>query len=293
MKIKALLLACVLLGNPIAASGSSDEEAVVEAAPLKKRKALVSNDTSRNSHIDTLDFSHASSLKNIEFVVYFLNVMYLNLEGCYNLKDSYHSVSVLINLRELNLRNVKLSATAPLKFLTNLTSLNLGANPDISTVKDIITLTRLIRLDLEGNWYITDLERISSLTFLEDLSLKGVFNDDKASYPTLDFVAFLTNLRRLNLGFNDYIFYIKPIAMLPFLTHLDLSNAKEIRDLDTLSSLTTLKKLDLQYLSPNEYVMSNKQKFLKKLTNLKTLRIDPELRIPRLSSRIKIKIRKA
>ena len=286
MKIKTLL-ALALLINPILASGETeDDETVVAEAPKKKGRHAV--DSVKNSHITVMDLSNERELTNIEFLVYFQNLRELNLEYCNMLKDSYHSVSGLTNLRKINLRDVKLTTTIHLRPLVNLTSLNLSANPDLTTVRDIITLTKLKKLDLGGNSELTDLERLAQLTSLRNLSLNGIFNNDNISYPSLDFIAALTNLRKLNLGSNDWLFYIKPLVGLSHLTHLDLSASRDIKDLPLIGVITTLEKLNLRFIYSGCPASIIKPMFLATLTRLRSLTMDRGLDIPPLLPSVQV-----
>ena len=278
--ITILLIGCISLN-------AADDATVLDGVVVSKKRKHEA-EAAKNAHITELDLSDERELRSIDFIMYFPNLTDLNLTHCYQLKDSYHPVSGLTNLRKLNLRDVKLTTTIHLRPLVNLTSLNLSANPDLTTVRDIITLTKLKKLDLEGNSELIDLEQLAQLTSLRNLSLNGIFNNDDISYPSLDFIAVLTNLRKLNLGSNDWLFYIKPLVGLPHLTHLDLGGSRDIKDLSLIGDITTLEKLKLRFIYSGCPASSVRPMFLTKLIKLKSLTVDKGLDVPPLLPSVRI-----
>ena len=278
-----ILFACLCLASAV----YSSDDAVVSDKTVVSKKRKHEVEAVKNAHITELDLSNERELRNIDFIVYFPNLTDLNLELCCSLKDSYHVISNLTKLRKLVLGADRITTTVPLRTLTNLTSLDISSN-DIVTVRDIITLTKLKKLDLGGNSELTDLERLAQLTSLRNLSLDGIFNNDDISYPSLDFIAVLTNLRKLNLGSNDWLFYIKPLVGLPLLTHLDLGCSRDIKDLHFLGDITTLEKLNLESIYSDCSTPSIRTAFLNKLTKLRSLTVDERLDIPVLSLSVRI-----
>ena len=270
--MKKILLALMLSIAPVSAAESDD---------------LVETTDHRNDHVTVLDLSNDESLTNIDFIQYFPNLKELNLEKAYELNDGYHVVSNLKRLEKLNLAGVRFTTTAPIHSLKNLISLNLTGTP-INTVEDIIQLSNLVDLNLNSCRHIRDLEKLSVLIGLEKLNIGSVLIDDDIVYPEMDFLSSLINLKELDLSGNTYLFEIAPITRLPNLIYLNLRSDQEIRDWETLSTLTSLRKLNL--FCVDSLLNRLNTSFLPSLINLEELTVDWETKLPTLSPTVKINV---
>ncbi|MCL2408904.1 MAG: leucine-rich repeat domain-containing protein [Oscillospiraceae bacterium] len=124
----------------------------------------------------------------------------------------------------------------PLRYMVNLTSLQLGGNR-ISDLTPLAELTNLTHLSLSGN-EISDLTPLTELTNLTELNL--VNNQISDLMP----LAGLTNLTELDLRWNE-ISDIAPLAGLTSLTHLVLWR-NNISDIAPLAGLANLTELNLE-----------------------------------------------
>ena len=140
------------------------------------------------------------------------------------------------NLESLRLDfNQQLSDITALAGLTKLTELYLGSNP-ISDITALSRLTKLERLWLYTN-QISDITALSGLTNLIELRLSGNQLSDIAA------LSGLTNLTQLYLE-NNQISDITALSGLTNLTWLHLSN-NQISDITALAVLTKLTRLSL------------------------------------------------
>lgn len=244
---------------------------------------LIEAEETRNEQVTKLDLSmpyhpHPApmGLINVDFLVYFPNLISLDLNHQYNLGDNYYVISRLTKLRKLNIGGISITTLTPLRSLTNLTSLDLsGRNDRLQSVNDLLVLKKLRHLILRGQCYLQDIHRLSALTTLVKLNLNGVFDHyynegDYYEEPTLHFLMSLVNLKRLELGANDYLREIDPITYLPKLTYLSLSGSHNIWDFHSLERLTTLKTLDVGGTNI-EMRTTNNPNYLRFLMNLPRL----------------------
>ena len=161
-------------------------------------------------------------------------------------------------LTELNLNGLRLDASdiEPLKYMTNLTTLGLGADTyavgadgpvgdrtagiagtnDINDISSLAGLTSLTHLDLQCN-ALSDISPLAGLTGLEFLDLGYNKLSDIGALKDL------TNLTDLTLWGNQ-ITDITPLAGLTELTRLDLYG-NQISDVSALMGLTNLTYLCL------------------------------------------------
>jgi hypothetical protein len=123
----------------------------------------------------------------------------------------------------------------PLRYMTNLTYLDLGTN-QISDISPLKGLTNLMELSLMQN-QISDISPLRGLTNLTNLSLP--LNQISDISP----LKGLTNLTALGL-FDNQISDVSPLAGLTNLTGLDLDN-NQISDVSPLKGLTNLTSLFL------------------------------------------------
>lgn len=244
----------------------------------------------------SLSLAFNQHLNNIEFLRAFPSLTYLSLRGCQNLGDNYQPISQLTALQTLDMAYIKLTTTIYLEPLVNLTLLDILIFNNTETC--LQSLARLPMLkDLKLWCYPEGLGELSRLTSLTKLNLDQVFqnHESKGGYlcPTLDCLSNMTNLRRLNLSSNTYIFYVKPIVKLSNLRSLYLNGCKSIRDLRKLSKLKSLVRLRLNYID-DFYVPTFLEdlKALRKLKNLRSLTLDSRVNTKGIHFGDKIKIHK-
>jgi internalin A len=149
----------------------------------------------------------------------------------------------------------------PLVKLKNLTYLDLGSNK-IRDLQPISQLTHLTDLELRGNNLSGDLGELSNLVKLRSLSVSG-------NITSLTFLTKMTQLESLRLP-GSKLMDISPIASLKNLRVLWLQD-NPIRDIQPLGCLSNLVELDLRGTQVGDRTI------LRKLPNLKTLRIDESL----------------
>ena len=137
-----------------------------------------------------------------------------------------------LRARERNINNL-----TGLEFATNLESLRLDFNQQLSDITALAGLTKLTRLDLRYN-QISDIAVLSGLTNLEWLDLVGNQISDITA------LSGLTNLTWLHLS-NNQISDITALAVLTKLTRLSL-NDNQIADITALLRLPTLRSLNLR-----------------------------------------------
>jgi len=148
----------------------------------------------------------------------------------------------------------------PLRYMVNLTSLDLNHNPMISDLSPLEGLTNLTTLKLLDNTS-TDLTPLAGLTNLTELELSLRYFYDTDITPLVGLTG-LTSFR-LSLGANQ-ISDISRLAELTTLTRLDLWH-NQINDITPLAGLTNLRSLDVTF---NEIYDITP---LANLTNLNTL----------------------
>ncbi|MBT1064735.1 hypothetical protein KJY73_14175 [Bowmanella sp. Y26] len=248
--------------------------------------------------IQRLDSSALAGLKELEW---------LELTGVNEL-TKLDSLTGLKKLTHLDLHSNRLSSVAFIRELNELISLNLYGNERVSDVSHLEKLTKLEELNLGYLRYLTELSPISDLTSLKRLNLSGVadyggnidetvlssltkleFLDISTSRITkLDFLSSLVNLQHLIA--NTY--YDRSLPDLSELTalhtvefgrisdsniqglsgNLAIQNFKVREflgpDLSNLTSLTSLKKLDVEYANIVESGVG-----VENLVNLKFFRI--------------------
>ena len=152
-------------------------------------------------------------------------------------------ISNLSNLTRLNLGMVdsKVSDISFVSALTELKDLSIG-----DTVDDISAISNLNKLE---NLYIgcalSDLRPIASLTELKDLRLSNLYS----SFTSMEALAGLTKLNKLNIEFNDQPMSLSPLSYLTELTELTVVSRGNdtVYDVDSLSNLKRLKTLDLTF----------------------------------------------
>jgi len=148
-------------------------------------------------------------------------------------------IEISADRTELNLVNTELTDAdmEPLKYLTNLTVLNLGWN-QISDIRALAGLTDLTELRLFDN-RISDIGALAGLT---DLMYLYLDNDQVGDLSPL---AGLTHLQLLCMDGNPSISNLGPLSGLTDLDYLDLDGTA-VSDLTPLMGLTNLTQLYLR-----------------------------------------------
>jgi internalin A len=146
----------------------------------------------------------------------------------------------MTNLKTLNINHNPITDLSPLKELENLTSLNLRYNPisDLYPLKELNKLTSL-NLSCTQIYKPQSLDAIGALTSLRELDISdnGITN--------ISALSGLKNLTNLNLSDND-IEILEPLSGLTNLTELKLYNNHPYNNLEHLENLTNLTLLDLR-----------------------------------------------
>ncbi|MCQ9328821.1 leucine-rich repeat domain-containing protein [Pelistega suis] len=146
--------------------------------------------------------------------------------------DSLDELSTLTNLEELNLSN------------------NLLSDGNMEYFESLTKLTALKKLDLSNNRFdaesgATVLGKIAQLSNLEELD----FNGNRLSDCDLSALSKLTNLRKLDLGYNDLESFAGCLDKLAHLRNLEklnlVGNRFDTYDFSLLSNFTKLEELDL------------------------------------------------
>jgi len=193
------------------------------------------NNTAAQAELDSPDYI---TIRGIQFGTELteLNLMRWHLED-YDIKP----LRYMINLTSLDLNHNPIGDLSPLAGLTNLTELRLldNTSEDLTPLAELTNLTKL-ELSL-SNFHDTDLTPLIGLTGLASfrLSLGGNQTDDISQ------LADLTNLTRLDLWHNQ-ISDLTPLAGLTNLRYLDLS-FNPVSDITPLANLTNLSTVYLQY----------------------------------------------
>ena len=153
--------------------------------------------------------------------------------------DEIGPLKYMVNLTSLNLNHNQIADLSPLAGLTSLTELRLLDN-ESSDLTPLAGLTNLTNLELSLRYFHdTDLTPLMGLTNLTSfrLSLGGIQTDDISA------LADLTNLTSLDLWHNQ-ISDLTPLAGLTNLRSLDMS-FNQISDISPLSGLINLRALRL------------------------------------------------
>jgi len=169
-----------------------------------------------------------------------LTELYLSRWGLEN--HDIQPLRYMTNLTSLDLNHSPISDFTPLAGLTNLTVLRILDN-EATDLTPLAELTNLTTLEMSLRYFqdtdITPLTALTGLTCFR-LSLGGNQTDD------ISRLADLTNLTRLDLWHNQ-VSDISPLAGLTNLRHLDLSFNNQITDISPLANLTNLNTLSLEY----------------------------------------------
>jgi Leucine-rich repeat (LRR) protein len=157
-------------------------------------------------------------------------------------------IECLSNLQEADLRYNLITDLDPLSDLTDLVTLDLYGNYEISDIRALSGLTNLRSLSLSSR-QISDISSLSGLTSLEILHLVG----RPSGSPLIDIsvLSGLINLKELNLRGNQ-ISDISALSSLTSLRELDL-NENQISDLGPLVANAGLGSGDVLSIRINNY----------------------------------------
>lgn len=206
----------------------------------------------KNSHIIRMDLSLDRDIENIEFLAEYSSLRCLILRDCRELGENYSFVANLIGLTYLDISNICIENTNPLRSTTRLIYLNLSGNPNILTLEDVIQLTHLTSLDLSRCFgIIPDLPKLTSLTNLEKLSLNSLFihvrnpiTQISDGYASLEFLTNLPKLKNISLKYNIYLLDITPLTRVPSLIYLNIEYCKYVENISSIQfdKKVTIKK---------------------------------------------------
>jgi len=224
----------------------------------------------RNYRVSNIDLSFNKHLDSVNFLLEFPNITDLNLNFCENLGDNYKAISVLTNLKRLEIYDIGLTTTEYLKPLIKLEYLKIWC-PDLGKCIEPLIHINLKELNISGRSW-KDLTELSKLTSLEILICKDFWQQDegKEEFPPLDFITPLVNLKRLDLSDNIDITKIYPISRLPILEYLNLSGCNNIIDLGCLNRSISIQELDLRKMYQGDISITKEN--LVALTQLNSLR---------------------
>jgi len=223
-----------------------------------------------NDQLNSLDLSYNKAIRDISFLEDSTHLEFLNLSGT-NIRD-LSPLKKITSLKWLFLGACRyITDFSPLSELTSLQVLRLEST-EIANCAFLSQLTSLEMLNL-NNTKITDISSLGNLNSLQVLNLECCDIGDVSPLTNL------TSLKRLSLVHNDQLVDISPLASLTLLEWLNLAGSKKIIDLSTLSHLTSLQWLclggcditALPFLSHlkslKKFSLSNNQK-LKDITGL-------------------------
>lgn len=173
----------------------------------------------RNNQITDLADIHFESIKDLPLVHLSLRHNVIDLDNDEEIRIS--DISLLqdfTDLKSLELRDLQITDISPISGLSNLTELDISQNP------------------------ISD----STLNDLKDLLLLESLNIRETGVSNLDVLRRLTNLEYLNIHSN---FQLESVAFLSSLSNLQTLIAENVEmgsEIDVLSGLTKLQKVNLQ-----------------------------------------------
>ena len=165
------------------------------------------------------------------------------------------------NLKELNLYDNNVKDIKSLSKMTNLESLNLGENNNITNEEILSKLVNLKTLDLSETYLSNVYKYVYKLTNLENLNLMSCSMVQDDSKNCLDGIDNLTNLKTLNLSFNTLRDF-SSLSKLSNLEELNLSHNQWNGDItpfvkDGKVALPNLKKFDIVENNSKSYASSD------------------------------------
>lgn len=200
-------------------------------------------------HVTSLTFRGRPQLTSLDQLKYFPKLQSLRIVRCNNIQHLIPTVGLLATgLKKLTLpaaNVVDLKDLGSLKELEILDVSNFKEN--IHSLETLIDLP-IKYLNLSGRSQLKDFECIQHMSHLERLGLGGVFSSENVSPPRLDFLRPLKGL-----------------------THLDLANGCMIEDIYPISTLTSLRSLNLNMVSAYKCNRSQSLAVISKLNNLEYL----------------------
>lgn len=164
----------------------------------------------------------------------------------------------LNNLVELDLSSSNISSLEGIEQLENLVSLNLRSN-QLQDISQLAALEKLEKVDLRDN-KVTDISPLAGLDRLEYLNLYG-----NSTLQSIEPLASLSNLEKLIIGYVPVGSQVDNLSTLSTLKYLNLRDCG-VEDLTFLSELSNLEYLNLH---SNTNIQDINP--IKHLTNLETL----------------------
>jgi hypothetical protein len=162
----------------------------------------------------------------------------LSLRHCNGISD-LSPLSALRALTSLDLSTCRhVTDLSPLSGLTSLTWLSLSSVDRVSDFSPLAGLHALTSLNLSRCELISDLSPVAGLRELASIDLSGC-----RKVSALDVLRGRTRLAEIKLTGCQELTLIAPILGCEALATLDLKDAGNIRDLDALSELTSLREL--------------------------------------------------
>jgi Leucine-rich repeat (LRR) protein/tRNA A-37 threonylcarbamoyl transferase component Bud32 len=155
-------------------------------------------------------------------------------------------IAALTSLEELELANPDLADLTPLAGLTKLKVLYLDdGGMTSSAITDLAPLAGLVNLEklyVPSTPNYTDFSPLSGMTQLKELVMMGTRYSDSNSIDSLDFLANMTQLERLNISVRDVD--LTPMAGAVSLVNVELTGGSfRADDLSVFSGLTQLETL--------------------------------------------------
>lgn len=191
--------------------------------PLKKIKNLKS-----------FSFTGSDIFSDLKIIKELKGLEELRLNECQVTDIS--GISVLENLKIVDLSFNSIENTEPLGNLTEIEELNLSSNTEIKDISSLGKLTELRVLHLEG-CAVEDISVAENFKKLEELYIN---NNKVKSFQAIKNLTTLEKFFADNCGVSD----VSPLAKLENLTHLQLVN-NSIEDISPLKGKTQLMQLGL------------------------------------------------
>ncbi|MFW6363581.1 MAG: CotH kinase family protein [Spirochaeta sp.] len=243
--IVALLLMILLVTVYTAALFYAEEPSFEDANLARVIRTYMPEDTnfsySELARITEIDAPHAGiqDLKGIEQLP---NLRIINLSG--NPLNSLQPLQSLDQLEELQLREIGMDSVSDLGMASlgrnrMLRRLILDNNPDLEDISALAELPQLREISLRST-AVHDIAPLKELTQLQELNLR---DSDVLDISPL---AQLYNLEYLNLHSNSGIGSIEPLRELTELHTLILRNVRIEDQIDVLSTLHNLRKVNLR-----------------------------------------------
>ena len=212
---------------------------------------------------------------SLEEISLMINIKSLNLRNCSNIsEEGFYYLNKLSNLVELDISFCELSndVLENLSSLTNLVYFKLEFCSNFDGITGVNYLSNLINLDylnLSSCFSITNLSFLTPLIKISTLRLSNCeFLEDNLNVSP---ISYLTNITYLDLSYCSLLTNrsINCLSCLTNLTSLNIQGIRKLTDLYSLNSLVKLECLDV-----SESLITNIDMFtISHLTKLKELRL--------------------